>query len=185
MGLILDSSVAITAERQKLPVEGMLAAIHAIVGSTEIALSVVSVMELEHGIWRAKDAGRQPAAAVPGGLDRQGARLPHHYGVGPQDRPDRRGTARKRHLHRLPRFADRGLCAGTRLCGWNSESAPLSDDPRSECSAPLKWPPSRHQSPHHNPRFLERRQPHAAREDVVVGPLDAVQQARVDRDQCP
>jgi predicted nucleic acid-binding protein len=58
MGLILDSSVAITAERQKLPVEGMLAAIHAIVGSTEIALSVVSVMELEHGIWRAKDAGR-------------------------------------------------------------------------------------------------------------------------------
>jgi len=55
MGLILDSSVAITAERRGLPVEGMLAAIRGIVGSTEIALSVVSVMELEHGIWRARD----------------------------------------------------------------------------------------------------------------------------------
>jgi predicted nucleic acid-binding protein len=58
MGLILDSSVAITAERRGLPVEGMLAAIRGIVGSTEIALSVASVMELEHGIWRAEDAGR-------------------------------------------------------------------------------------------------------------------------------
>ncbi len=58
MGLILDSSVAITAERRKLSVESLLAAIRGIVGSTEIALSVVSIMELEHGIWRAKDAGR-------------------------------------------------------------------------------------------------------------------------------
>jgi predicted nucleic acid-binding protein len=58
MGLILDSSVAITAERQGLPAERLLAAIRGAVGTTGIALSVVSVMELEHGIWRAKDAGR-------------------------------------------------------------------------------------------------------------------------------
>jgi len=55
MGLILDSTVAIKAERQKHPVEGMLSLIRNEVGSTDIALSVVSVMEFEHGIWRAKD----------------------------------------------------------------------------------------------------------------------------------
>ena len=38
--------------------EDMLEHIREVVGPTEIALSVVSVMELEHGIWRAKDAGR-------------------------------------------------------------------------------------------------------------------------------
>ena len=36
----------------------MLAAIREIVGPAEIALSVVSVMELEHGIWRAKEPAR-------------------------------------------------------------------------------------------------------------------------------
>ena len=58
MGLILDSSVAIAAERRKQPVEDLLAGIRAAAGPTEIALSVVSVMELEHGIWRAHDETR-------------------------------------------------------------------------------------------------------------------------------
>jgi tRNA(fMet)-specific endonuclease VapC len=55
MGLILDSSVAIAAERRSLPVEDMLSSIRAHTGPEDIALSVVSVMELEHGIWRAKE----------------------------------------------------------------------------------------------------------------------------------
>lgn len=50
--------MAIRAERRKLPVEDLLGHIREIAGPTEIALSVVSVMELEHGIWRAKDAAR-------------------------------------------------------------------------------------------------------------------------------
>lgn len=59
MGLIRDSSVAIAAERAGVPVEGMLAAVReTTAGSTEIALSVVSVMELEHGIWRATEPAR-------------------------------------------------------------------------------------------------------------------------------
>jgi predicted nucleic acid-binding protein len=58
MGLILDSSVAIAGERGGLPVEGLLAFVRGITGATEIALSVLSVMELEHGIWRAKDETR-------------------------------------------------------------------------------------------------------------------------------
>jgi predicted nucleic acid-binding protein len=55
MGLILDSSVAIAAERRRLAVEDMLAAIRQQTGPEDVALSVVSVMELEHGIWRAKE----------------------------------------------------------------------------------------------------------------------------------
>ena len=60
MGLILDSSVAIAAERRRLAVEDMLAAIREQTGPEDVALSVVSVMELEHGIWRA----REPAQAA-------------------------------------------------------------------------------------------------------------------------
>ena len=58
MGLILDSSDAITSERQGMSVEGLLAAIRDFAGPNEIALSVVSVMELEHGIWRAQEPAR-------------------------------------------------------------------------------------------------------------------------------
>jgi len=57
MGLVLDSSVAIAAERRGLSVEGLLELVRGIAGPTEIALSVVSVMELEHGVWRAKASG--------------------------------------------------------------------------------------------------------------------------------
>ena len=58
--MILDSSVAITAERAGNRVEDLLSAIRAIAGSAEeVALSVVSVLELEHGIWRARDPLRE------------------------------------------------------------------------------------------------------------------------------
>jgi hypothetical protein len=63
MGLILDSSVAIAAERRHLPVEDMLSAIRELTGPEEIALSVVRVMELEHGIWRAKSRPKPPGAS--------------------------------------------------------------------------------------------------------------------------
>jgi predicted nucleic acid-binding protein len=58
MGLILDSSVAIAGERRGLPVEDLVTLVRGVVGATEIALSVVSVMEPEHGIWREKDETR-------------------------------------------------------------------------------------------------------------------------------
>ena len=53
MGLILDSSVLIAAERKAQPVSELLTDIRAKTGLTEILLSAVSVVELEHGIWRA------------------------------------------------------------------------------------------------------------------------------------
>ena len=56
MGLILDSSAVIAGERKGQTAAGLLAHIEAILGQEAIALTTVSVIELEHGIWRAKDA---------------------------------------------------------------------------------------------------------------------------------
>jgi len=53
VGLILDSSVLIDAERQTRPVSDLLAAIRTAFGVADILVSAVSVIELEHGIWRA------------------------------------------------------------------------------------------------------------------------------------
>ena len=49
MGLVLDSSVLIAAEREKRPVTQLLASLSAEHSETEFLLSSISVMELEHG----------------------------------------------------------------------------------------------------------------------------------------
>ena len=54
MGLVLDSSVLIAAEREKRPVSQLLASLSAEYSETEFLLSSISVMELEHGWYRAK-----------------------------------------------------------------------------------------------------------------------------------
>jgi predicted nucleic acid-binding protein len=57
MGLILDTSV-ITEERTGKSAAELLTGIRAGVRREAIALSTVSVIELEHGVWRAKDAAQ-------------------------------------------------------------------------------------------------------------------------------
>jgi predicted nucleic acid-binding protein len=59
MGLILDSSVLITAERQGQNARQMLAAIGRTAGNTDIAISVVTLIELAHGATRADTAQRK------------------------------------------------------------------------------------------------------------------------------
>ena len=63
MGLILDSSVVIAAERLGQTAYGMLETIGLQTNDPEIAVSVVTVLELAHGIIRAntpqRRAGRQ------------------------------------------------------------------------------------------------------------------------------
>lgn len=59
MGLILDSSVLIKAERQGQNARQMLTAISRAVGETEIAMSVVTLVELAHGAARADTAERK------------------------------------------------------------------------------------------------------------------------------
>ena len=56
MGLVLDSGVLIAAERDAKPVSELLAALEREHGETEIVLSAITVIELEHGFHRANTA---------------------------------------------------------------------------------------------------------------------------------
>jgi tRNA(fMet)-specific endonuclease VapC len=59
VGLILDSSVAIAAERRGDSVQAFLQRVIDTAGDQEAALSVVGVVELVHGIHRADTAERR------------------------------------------------------------------------------------------------------------------------------
>ena len=54
MGLVLDSGVLIAAERDAKPVSELLATLEQEHGETEIVLSSITVIELEHGLHRAQ-----------------------------------------------------------------------------------------------------------------------------------
>jgi predicted nucleic acid-binding protein len=56
LGVVLDSSIVITAERKGLPVPGLVEAIQTAHGEIEVSLSPVTVAELVHGIYRARTA---------------------------------------------------------------------------------------------------------------------------------
>ncbi len=63
MGLILDSSILITAERKGLTVEQLLKEVIRAMGDQEAAISAVALVELVHGVYRAdtpqRRAGRE------------------------------------------------------------------------------------------------------------------------------
>ena len=61
LGVILDSSVLIEAERQRLDVASFLKYIADQVGDREAALCAISVAELAHGVHRANTAKRRQA----------------------------------------------------------------------------------------------------------------------------
>src|SRR6476646_7401481 len=64
LGLVLDSSAIIEAERKRQTVEQLLTSLRQIFGEVEIAISAVTVAELVHGIARANtDAIRQSRRA--------------------------------------------------------------------------------------------------------------------------
>ncbi|MFN0102254.1 MAG: PIN domain-containing protein [Bryobacteraceae bacterium] len=60
MGLVLDSSVLIAAEREKRSVSRLLSSLEANYSETQFLLSSITVMELEHGWHRANS----PEAAL-------------------------------------------------------------------------------------------------------------------------
>jgi predicted nucleic acid-binding protein len=66
LGVVLDSSTVITAERRKLPVSQLIEAIQTAHGEVEVSLSPVTVAELVHVIYRAKnsEAGRRRRAYI-------------------------------------------------------------------------------------------------------------------------
>jgi predicted nucleic acid-binding protein len=59
LGVILDSSVAIDAEREQLNVTDFLKRIAGNVGEREASLCVITVAELAHGIYRADTPERR------------------------------------------------------------------------------------------------------------------------------
>ena len=59
MGLILDSSVLISAERQGQNVRQMLSNLANLLHDTEIAISVITLIELAHGAARADTPHRK------------------------------------------------------------------------------------------------------------------------------
>ena len=59
MGIILDSSVVIAAERRGHSVRQILEQVRASQGETEVGLSVVTVAELMHGAYRAQMQAQQ------------------------------------------------------------------------------------------------------------------------------
>ena len=61
MGIVLDSTVLIAAERVGQNPRGVIENMLARVGDTEATLSIITVVELAHGIERANSAARQIA----------------------------------------------------------------------------------------------------------------------------
>lgn len=69
MGLILDSSILIAAERQGQNARQMLSGIARAVGNTEIAISVLTLTELAHGAARAETPSTKTEAnAIHSGI---------------------------------------------------------------------------------------------------------------------
>jgi predicted nucleic acid-binding protein len=54
LGVVLDSSIVITAERRSLRVLNLVESIQTTYGEIEVSLSPVTVAELVHGIYRAR-----------------------------------------------------------------------------------------------------------------------------------
>ena len=59
MGLILDSTYLIAAERQGKSVLNILEQVEATFGAVDVGISVVAVAELMHGAYRAQDESRK------------------------------------------------------------------------------------------------------------------------------
>lgn len=56
LGLVLDSSILIAAERRKLAPSQAIETIHQIVGEIPIVLCAITIAEIGHGIYRANTA---------------------------------------------------------------------------------------------------------------------------------
>ena len=77
MGLILDTSVIVRAERRGKSVSEILAQIRGTYGETEVGVSVVTIAELAHGVARSKlESQRLRSQAFSGQEAARGITLP-------------------------------------------------------------------------------------------------------------
>lgn len=68
LGVILDSSILIEAERQSLDVAHFLKHVSERIGEREAAHCAISVAELAHGILDGEDADTEPAELRAGAV---------------------------------------------------------------------------------------------------------------------
>ena len=144
MGLILDSSVLITAERKGETVGQLLQQIFAAVGDQDTVLSAIALMELAHGIHRANTPQiRSRREAFIQELLRDVPVYPFTEQIaflaGTRWR-----TAEQRSQDSIPGPADRRHCGASPLRGSDRESATLRNDPRARSEATLRERPGAH-----------------------------------------
>ena len=114
LGVVLDSSTVITAERRRLPVPQFIEAIRTAHGEIEISLSPVTVAELVHGIYRAKtpEAGQRRRAYIEELVDL----VPVHPATKSKGAAPRRSWRKASTSTEPPRDAESALCENRVPC---------------------------------------------------------------------
>ncbi len=138
MGLILDSSILIAAERGGESVRQILKRVQAEQGETETALSAITIVELTHGIYRARtDEDRERRRAFTEELCRAVVVHPVNTRNCPACRQDRGRGGDTRCEHSLRGPLDRRHGVAPRLCSGYAQCPPLPADSWSFGSANL------------------------------------------------
>jgi predicted nucleic acid-binding protein len=140
MGLVLDSSVLIFAEREAKPVSRLLAELQQGHGENEIVLSSITVVELEHGLHRAQAA--EQARKRRDYLDEIFAAIPvesfskEMAQIAARVDADARKTGEGDSIRG---FADRCYRDPLQLCRRHAEYSPLSNDSESDGALSLSF----------------------------------------------
>jgi hypothetical protein len=133
--------VLIADERGAKPVSELLAALEHEHGETEIVLSSITMIELEHGLHRAQTTNQEQSRREY--LDTVFASIPvepFHEGDGAACGKDRRGGTAERPYHSVRGSADRRYCSSLRVCNRNAESTSFPDDSGSDRISVLRHP---------------------------------------------
>jgi hypothetical protein len=112
MGVILDSSAVIAGERKGRTAADLLADLRTILGKEALALSTVSVVELEHGVWRAKEPGQMASAGGSSMICLRRFRVIHSRSTSRDRWGDRCGVETQRRGDPVSGSGDRGDCTG-------------------------------------------------------------------------
>jgi predicted nucleic acid-binding protein len=138
MGLILDSSVVIAAERRGETVERLIERVVSVAGDQDAALSAVGLTELIHGVYRAQTPEmRVRRETFLQELLADVTVYPYTKETRHAGGQDRRRAAKSGCSNPVRRLADRRDSTVPRVFNADGESPTLSENPRSHCFANL------------------------------------------------
>jgi predicted nucleic acid-binding protein len=140
VGIILDSSFIIAAERRGHTVREILEQVKAVQGEIEIGVSVVTIAELVHGAYRTKTQAQQRRRLEF--IERLSSDVPVHPVTLAIARLAGRIEAQQQAIG--GQFASEDLLiwndsVASWLRGRNVKSPRLPENPRSFCDATLNW----------------------------------------------